>query len=573
LINDLLRVGIDIFQLKKDVKVLCKLINSGKSEELLFSRGAFLVPFTGNEFKDSLIISVIYDYNQSHELSVIDDIKNEAYLLMEKTSAECDKLVEPKIVQHLGKSVRYGWPTYLEIADSGGFYNYEFLIDDETFSHLVNEAYNVYIWPYLPNPASLLERINTMFDIRETNAIRKFVYNGGGFIGTCYGAYAASSGFLIPGVINSLRLAYNPGLLRIYPSASLSISDSLMTLNYRVYKELIQVTNKIVKPKHPLFYDINGTINDFFKSPIFIWTGKNSEVLTVFEEFKTFLGDPINNSYTEKILTGKPGFINSKFGDGEVVLFSSHPDFVNNIKPLFSGDIKWEGDRYYGRRVIFNSFFYVTSEKNNDPDFVFVNNETFVNMVINKTRDLQISNSSNNRFSEIISDMDELFIKFTILNDTINNIIDLFTSFLEKTRLFPDTYRFFVYTSSLTDIFRNYINNSISSLNKLDKIITTISEYNDTVHDKVEALISDLNDRISNTTEIVDQVTVLSQKIEGVLESDKIDILHKIELITDRRELLSKFDIGIKYVPHLFFIPEKLLRDFWYDYEANVALS
>ncbi len=261
------------------------------------------------------------------------------------------------------------------------------------------------------------EQANTLFNVKETNAIRKFVYNGGGFIGTCYGAYAASSGFIIPGVFNSLRLAYNPSLPRIFPGASLSISDSLMTVNFRVFKELIQVTNKIVKPEHQLFYSINGTIPDFFKSPIFIWTGKNTEILTVFDGFKTFLGDPINNSYTEKILAGKPGFINSKFGNGEVVIFSSHPDFVNNITPLFSGDIKWEGDRYYGRRVIFNSFFYVTSKKNTKPDFSFVSNETFINLVINKTKDLQINNESNNQFSEIISDMNELFIKFTNLND------------------------------------------------------------------------------------------------------------------------------------------------------------
>ena len=57
---------------------------------------------------------------------------------MEKINIECDKLIEPKIVQNLGKSVRYGWPTYLEIADSGGFYNFDFLLDNEAFQHLNN---------------------------------------------------------------------------------------------------------------------------------------------------------------------------------------------------------------------------------------------------------------------------------------------------------------------------------------------------------------------------------------------------------------------------------------------------
>jgi len=492
---------------------------------------------------------------------------------MEKINIECDKLIEPKIVQHLGKSVRYGWPTYLEIADSGGFYNFDFLLDNEAFQHLNNNEYNVYIWPYLPNPTTYFEQANALFNVKETNSIRKFVYNGGGFIGTCYGAYAASSGFIIPGVFNSLRLAYNPSLPRIFPGASLSISDSLMTVDFRVFKELIQVTNKIVKPEHQLFYSINGTIPDFFKSPIFIWAGKNTEILTVFDGFKTFLGDPINNSYTEKILAGKPGFINSKFGNGEVIIFSSHPDFVNNITPLFSGDIKWEGDRYYGRRVIFNSFFYVTSKKNTKPDFSFVSNETFINLVINKTKDLQINNESNNQFSEIISDMNELFIKFKNLNDTLTNVIELFIPFLDESKLFPDTYRFFVYSSLLTDILKNYINNTRSSLNKLDKIIPMISGYNESMLDDVEMLKKDMKNRINNANELTDNAILVAQKIEDILKSDKINLLQKIDLLTERRDLLSNFEIELKYIPQLFFCSEKVLRNFWYKYEAYIAIN
>ena len=572
LINDLLRVDIDVFQVKKDFKALCTSINSEISEELLFSKGAFFIPFSGDIFTDALIISIIYDYNQSQELNIIDQIKNDAYLLMEKIDIECDKLIEPAIVQHFGKSVRYGWPTYLEIANSGGFYNFDFLLDNEAFQHLNNNNYNVYIWPYLPAPATYFEQVNTLFNVKETNAIRKFVYNGGGFIGTCYGAYAASSGFILPGVFGSLRLAYNPGVSRIFPGSSLSISDSLMTVNFRVFKELIQVSHKIVKPEHQLFYSINGTISDFFLSPIFIWTGKNTEILTVYDGFKTFLGDPVNNSYTEKILAGKPGFIHSKFGDGEVVLFSSHPDFVNNITPLFSGDIKWEGDRYYGRRVIFNSFFYVTSKKNTKPDFSLVSNETFFNLVINKTKNLQINNESANQFSDIISDMDILVIKFTNLNITLTKIMALFTTFLEKSKLFPNNY-IFSYSSLLTDILKNYINNTRSSLNKLDKIVPMISGYNESILDDVEMLKTDMKNRIKKANELIDNVMIVAQEIEDILESDKINATQKIDLLTERRDLLSNFGIELKYIPQLFFGSEKVLRNFWYNYEAYCALN
>jgi hypothetical protein len=572
LINDLLRVDIEVYQIKKDFKALCKSIKSEKYEDLLFSKGAFFIPFSGDIFTDALIISIIYDYNESHELNIIDHFKSDFYILIEKLDIECDQLIEPIIVQHFGKSVRYGWPTYLEIADSGGFYNFDFLLDNEAFQHLNNNDYNVYIWPYLPDPATYFEQVKTLFNVKETNAIRKFVYNGGGFIGTCYGAYAASSGFIIPGIFNSLRLAYNPSESRILPGSSLSISDSLMTVNFRVFKELIQVTHKIVKPEHQLFYGVNGTTSDFFISPIFIWTGKNTEILTVFDDFKTFLGDPINNSYTERILTGKPGFINSKFGNGEVVLFSSHPDFVNNITPLFSGDIKWEGDRYYGRRVIFNSFFYATSKKNTKPDFSFVSNETFINLVINKTKDLQINNESTNQFNEIINDMDSLFIKFTNLNNTLTRIKGLFTIFLDKSKLFPNNY-IFSYSSLLTGILNKYINSTRSSLNKLDKLIPMISRYNDSILNDVEMLKTDMKLRIQKANELADNVIIVAQQIEDILESDNINVIQKIDLLNERRDLLSNFGIELKYIPQLFFDSEKVMRNFWYNYEAYRALN
>ena len=573
LINDLLRINIDVYQTKKDFKILCKPINSDLYKELFFSKGAFLIPFSGEKFKDAQLISIIYDYNQSHELNANNQIKNKAYILMEKKDIECDKIIEPKIIQYFGISVRYGWPTYLEIADSGGFYNYDFLLDNEAYQYLNNNDYNVFIWPYLPEPATYFEQAQILLDINETNTIRKFVNNGGGFIGTCYGAYAASSGFIIPGVFNSLRFAYNPDLLRTTPGFSLSVSDSLMTAKLKLLKELIQVTNKIIKPDHQLFYSINRTIPDFFKSPIFIWTGKNTEILAVYDDIKTFSGDPINNSYIEKTLTGRPSFINSKFGNGEVVVFASHPDYVNNISLLFSKNIKWDGDIYYGRRVIFNSFFYVTSMKNITSDFSFVSNETFINLVVNKTKNLHINKEINNQFSEIISYMDEIFIKFTDLNITLTKIIDFFDKFLQKSKLFPDTYRFFNYSSLLTDIFKNYINKTNSSLNKLNNIIPMISIYNESIQHDIEIFKSDIKNRLNKASEILDNIIIMAHKIENILDSNKINIIQKIDLLIERRDLLSNFEIELKYIPQLFFSSEKILRNLWYNYEAYTVFS
>jgi hypothetical protein len=68
-------------------------------------------------------------------------------------------------------------------------------------------------------------------------------------------------------------------------------------------------------------------------------------------------------------------------------------------------------------------------------------------------------------------------------------------------------------------------------------------------------------------------VTCVAQEIENILESDNINLLQKIDLLTKRRGFSSNFGIELKYVPQLFFGSEKLLRDFWYSYEAYSALN
>jgi hypothetical protein len=125
----------------------------------------------------------------------------------------------------------------------------------------------------------------------------------------------------------------------------------------------------------------------------------------------------------------------------------------------------------------------------------------------------------------------------------------------------------------LTDILKNYINNTRSSLNKLDKIIPMISEYNESMLDDVEMLKTDMKNRINNANELTDNAILVAQKIEDILESDKINLLQKIDLLTERRDLLSNFEIELKYIPQLFFGSEKVLRNFWYKYEAYIAIN
>jgi len=358
LINDLLRENIEVFwtinTLITDVMTLYK--NKSKIE---FEKGAFIIPFSGNNSLDKLITSTIIDYNISSEISN-DNLTISAYILLEEIKIKVMKLVEPKIAQHFDIPTRYGWPCYLQIAESGGFLNFDFLIENEVPSKLNNDNYNVFMWPYEPNPARLNEVAISLSNRRDFKIIRSFVSEGGGFIGSCYGALAASSGFLNP--LSGLHLlqAYNPSIPFLPFSFTLSMSDSLMMERPEVLNDLYVSYSKINNDTHPITFSVNNTVKEFFSGPWYIWLGKNTEIISTFDKVTLDDNESIPD-FIEKRVEKSPSWTSSSFGSGKLVLFTSHPEFINNITFLFE-DRNWEADQYYGRRVIFNSIMYVTSK-------------------------------------------------------------------------------------------------------------------------------------------------------------------------------------------------------------------
>jgi len=129
MINDLLRENISVYWSKEDFSALSKTLDLyGSTEEKTYEKGTFVIPFSGDEYKDALITSIVNDYNQTHELDDQNSITSKVYMLQDELNMIANRLTEPKIVQHLGKPIRYGWPTYLQIADAGGFLTFEGLI-------------------------------------------------------------------------------------------------------------------------------------------------------------------------------------------------------------------------------------------------------------------------------------------------------------------------------------------------------------------------------------------------------------------------------------------------------------
>jgi hypothetical protein len=363
LINDLLRENLQVYWLLENTMFSVLRLDHQWSNELKnIQPGAFFIPFTTDMVNNVLLATIVYDYNYSHELALPTNERVEAYLVNEPIAFQGMQLAEPKIAQHLGTPIRYGWPSYLQAADAGGFLNMEFLLDNETYL-LTNEDYNVFIWPYLPDPATYEEQIATFTNLESVNAVRTFVENGGGYLGTCYGSYAASSGFIFsPMFPLALIHAYTPSLPQQIPLLSLAMSDTLMTVYPDVLLHSYLCTIQAVDPFHPLFLGVNNTFTDFLKSPLFFWHGPNTKILGVFGDVYPRDESASVSQLTRSIVIGRPAWMESTFGDGIMVLFGTHPDFVNNIIPLFQ-DHEWDGDPYYGRRIIHNALFYVTAEE------------------------------------------------------------------------------------------------------------------------------------------------------------------------------------------------------------------
>jgi len=566
LINDLLRENIEVFwtinPLITDVMTLYK--NKSKIE---FEKGAFIIPFIGNNSLDKLITSTIIDYNISSEISN-DNLTISAYILLEEIKIKVMKLVEPKIAQHFDIPTRYGWPCYLQIAESGGFLNFDFLIENEVPSKLNNDNYNVFMWPYEPNPARLNEVAISLSNRRDFKIIRSFVSEGGGFIGSCYGALAASSGFLNP--LSGLHLlqAYNPSIPFLPFSFTLSMSDSLMMERPEVLNDLYVSYSKINNDTHPITFSVNNTVKEFFSGPWYIWLGKNTEIISTFDKVTLDDNESIPD-FIEKRVEKSPSWTSSSFGSGKLVLFTSHPEFINNITFLFE-DRNWEADQYYGRRVIFNSIMYVTSKTIDSLEIKKYYTYDNIQEIINITIDLDIPISPIKYFEDFKTRLYNYKDNLNILREQTYNQMGLYSSTFNESIVYPKESRPLLYTYTFCSILYDYINKSINGLEKIENInyLLISSGYN--ISNNINNLKNIISEKMNSTNEIFQKSLEISNNISDIFNESINNNYLKSVIVEKTRKLITTFEISLKYFPQICFEILKILNHQWYKYESNI---
>lgn len=570
LINDLLRENLDIYWSAIDFSVYSMKINSNITDNNLFKKGDFIIPLSGNKYNDMLTTTIIYDYFYDCEIND-DFLQVDVYIILETFEIDTYKLNEPKIAQHLGTPTRYSWPCFLQIADAGGFFSMEFLLDNETTDLNIFD-YNVFMWPYKPHPARYYEMMKTLSNIEGSNTIREFVRNGGGYIGTCYGAIVASSGSLFPIPIISLRRAYNIYLSSI-PFLDISISDTLMR-PFLDTNNLYISTSEIVNMSHPLSFGLNSTIREFFNGAWFQFLGRKSFAVGLHQSLINSNDNDDVPSWLLKLVIDTPSWVVSHFGNGKIVQYSSHPEFINNISILFN-TIEWDGDPYYGRRTLHNALFYVTSDNYNNISSSTSYNLSFIKTIGIKTVDLLIENVSSS-----------ILIDFKVRINALNDKISMLKLIADQSKelyihqneiiLNDEVSRLIGYVSHFCVIFSDYYNKTLKTFDIFENIYPLLYKYDNLTYQKLNYLRNILSERLNNSEKIIMKTILIAKDLKEYLEKispRQSNNIHNIAISRMSRSMLNTYEIGLKYIPQIYFETIKLVRSCWYHYEVKNALE
>jgi len=557
MINDLLREQIPVYWMTTNMTVSIKNIDSMIEQGMFFERGTFIIPFTGNNTQDKKIVAIVCDYNYSSEIEENSTIKISVYELMEQLNTPAYQLSDVKMAQYKDfLTCCESW--YLNVAEKCGFLNFKILNNNVVSKELNNTAYNLIIWPgydgYYPSSYSFLDIFIDSYSQR-TNAIRKFVRNGGGFVGSCYAVTMASRGS--PPIVYSKRRVQNPNL----PSFGfLAITDFLtgagVTSPY--------LEERIANHTHPVTYGVDEiTVKGFSTGPTFRYIGKDVNVIA---EFKN-----------DSDLGGKPSCVSSNFGKGKVVLFSPHYEIRDPDTNPFGAKIDLQ---YNGKKFIVNAFYYITSKKTMQIDLHQSRNLSFIFYVKSQTLNL----SNNLDFQSDVFDFIKLEINKTIIDtfDLINKInsnLNIIEQIKQDMGINESESLFYYYPNYFSNyclggFFIRYLNNTIKSLIAIEKIYPLLE--NEEFIRKIEILKTKLTSNINELQNAISKCKIACENHEKLLLEYQNSSIHTNFQKRKIDEAGHKIEVGIasgfNYLPQIYFDSLKFLRTSWYNYEAGIAL-
>lgn len=549
LINDLLRMNITVYWAAQNFTVLSIKTADNSLSNKLFERGTFIIPFTGDLSTDVLIASIVRDYEAKSEIEAFFPV--EVFHIMEPVLLDVFSLNYPKIACNFGLNVAHlDLFFYLDILRLGGFLDYQLLVDDEIDERLNHFDFNIFIWP--GGFTDLATSFKTSVNLRSCNAIRNFVYSGGGFIGSCYGAGAASSGMIFPINFFQSRTIYLPalGFLSLTSSSFIPVVCGGFT------------SVKLTNCSHPVSFGLDKIETTFHGGgPVFspVFMDKNTQSLGVLDDLQIEWWeiniDHLPQSCIEKYIDcviGKPLWISSKFGEGNVVVFGDHPEVNLPAKK---------------DRIVHNTLFYTASGEKTSAELDDSYLLSEIKNVYAVTDDLNLSDYSS-VFSELWTEIDLLTANCEKIDEFAARV---FTHVFRICELGMNEGRLFKRTKYFHDSYQQWIEDFSQGLRKLERVYGTIKN--------VEALCSQVSEWRNNTVETLKNCY---EYCNSVLHSLSI-FVEKLEVYdgsaVQKSQLLNLFDeLGVLYRKGYNLLAQpwssivSLYRSIWYMYECEQAV-
>lgn len=527
LINDLLREEIPVYWTAENITINVKKILNGEisdeESELFFERGSFIIPFIGEDEQDTKISAIIFDYNESCEIGNKNQFKVPVFIIINQMQVNSYTLTEVKIAQYVNYMTSCEH-YYLRIAGDCGFLTFDNIADEAIDKNLRISNYNIVIWPGgVPFPL-----IPTVIDILQeelkrnstTSAIRRFVNNGGGYIGSCYAAFVASY-CMLPLPAYYIKQVYNPEL-RTFGIAA--ISDIITRMTRFSLKGGVVATIRLINDSHPVTYGIDPLVSCMFAygGPVIVKVGKNSEVIGIYQE-------------SSLLLKNSPTWITSKFGKGRVVIFSSHPEFY--VLDVERNDFKND--------VVSNAFFYSTFKEKLIFQTIQSRNISFILEIWDKTDDL------SNYLVKKESIFDEIRIKINETHDIMKNI---------------DLSYYYYYLN----YYYNYLNDSLERFTIVEKIYPLFdgdSDFKNNLSIFKDEIFYRVNLTISRLKNFIKLLNFTQNPIEPPFQIIKYLMITYINRHRD-----SNFRKCFHDVPQIYFNTQKFLRHYWYKFETDTAI-
>lgn len=161
------------------------------------------------------------------------------------------------------------------------------------------------------------DRINDLFGgERGREALIKFIKQGGGYIGTCFGSYMAMGSYP----------AYMQGTFNLTPFSNRFDREWHKTGVGHVYLRLSDHPLSAGVPKRLEVIHWNGVV----------WDTESTEVVATYEEQgienELWNSTPLTEEKFNKHMKGFPAIIATAFGKGRVILSGPHPEFGHQFK-------------------------------------------------------------------------------------------------------------------------------------------------------------------------------------------------------------------------------------------------